>query len=168
MNEHMDDKFLNEAKAILEKGGLVVIPTETFYGIACDARSEKAANRLVTIKGREEGKPIPLIAGDKDIVKNSVSYLPVKYQRLANEFWPGALTMVLPSPVNFPVAITAGTRTVGIRVPGPSFARELARAFRGPITATSANRAGQQPPQSAGGVRPAYRRDRPGGAVYFL
>jgi len=144
----MRQEYLAEALATLNEGGLVVIPTETFYGIACDARSEKAADRLIRIKGRERGKPIPLIAGDIDVVRNSVSYLPVKFQHLANEFWPGALTMVLPSAKNFPIAITAGTRTVGIRVPGPSFARELAMAFKGPITATSANRAGQQPPQS--------------------
>ena len=147
VNVQIGEKILAEALAVLKQGGLVVIPTETFYGIACDARSTGAVNRLVRIKGRGAGKPVPLIAGDIDVVRNCVSYLPEKFQSLANEFWPGALTMVLPSAVNFPVTITAGTRTVGIRVPGPSFARELAIAFKGPVTATSANRAGQQPPQ---------------------
>jgi L-threonylcarbamoyladenylate synthase len=143
----MRQEYLAEALATLNEGGLVVIPTETFYGIACDARSTEAVDRLIRIKGREEGKPIPLIAGNTDVVKRSASSLPGNFQGLADRFWPGPLTMILSSSEIFPEQITAGTGTVGIRVPGPSFALELAMTFKGPLTATSANMAGQQPPQ---------------------
>ena len=145
VKKRMGEKFLKEALAVLEKGGLVIIPTETFYGIACDARSTEAVNRLIRIKGREEGKPIPLIAGSTEVARKSASSLPEVYKVLAREFWPGALTMVLPSADGFPAPITAGTRTIGIRIPGPSFALDLAKAFQGPVTATSANTAGQPP-----------------------
>jgi L-threonylcarbamoyladenylate synthase len=147
VKEVMRQEYLAEALATLNEGGLVVIPTETFYGIACDARSTEAVDRLIRIKGREEGKPIPLIAGNTDVVKRSASSLPENFQGLADRFWPGPLTVILPSDEGFPKPVTAGTGTVGIRVPGPSFALELAMTFKGPLTATSANMAGQQPPQ---------------------
>ncbi len=154
LNEQLGEKPLTEALAVLKQGGLVVIPTETFYGIACDARSTGAVNRLVRIKGRDEGKPIPLIAGGIDVVKRCASSLPKNFHDLADRFWPGPLTMILSSAEGFPEQITAGTGTVGIRVPGPSFALELAMAFKSPLTATSANRAGQQPPQKVKALDP--------------
>ncbi|TNF50643.1 threonylcarbamoyl-AMP synthase [bacterium] len=144
----MKPESLEKARAILEQGGLVVIPTETFYGIACDARSTEAVDHLVGIKGRDEGKPIPLIAGNVDVVKNLILSLPEKFQDLADRFWPGPLTMVLLSDEGFPKPVTAGTGTIGIRIPGPSFAFNLARTCSFPLTATSANRAGQQTPQT--------------------
>lgn len=137
--------IINEALAVLNEGGLVVIPTETFYGIACDARSAEAVSRLVQIKGREGGKPIPLIAGTTGAVKKCASSLPHRFQSLADRFWPGPLTLILNAARNFPSPITAETGTVGIRVPGQSFALDLAQAFSGPVTATSANRVGQTP-----------------------
>jgi L-threonylcarbamoyladenylate synthase len=139
---------LERAAAILTDGGLVIVPTETFYGIACDARDQGALTRLTVAKGRAEGKPLPLIAPDLETVLEYVRTEPDLLAPLADRFWPGPLTLVLPAGTGFPGEITAGTGTVGVRVPAPCFALDLARAFGGPITATSANPAGQPPPQS--------------------
>jgi len=151
---------LPEAFHILRRGGLAVIPTETFYCVACDALHAEAVRRLVLLKGRGKGKPVPLIAGSMEIVRGLTS--PLFLERclkagldpglLAERFWPGPLTLVLPSIPGLPPEITAGTGTIGIRVPGPSLALNLAREYGGPLTATSANLSGKAPPRSAGGI----------------
>ncbi|UCF31989.1 MAG: threonylcarbamoyl-AMP synthase [bacterium] len=143
---------LRTAVALLRNGGLVIVPTETFYGIACDALDPGAVGRLALLKARERGKPIPLIAGSVGAIREAVSELPPLFQSLAGAFWPGPLTLVLAARSIFPGEITAGTSTIGVRIPGESFALELARAFGGLITATSANVAGQPPPRSPGEI----------------
>ena len=153
---------LPEALHILRRRGLVVVPTETFYGIACDARNPEAVRRLLLLKGREEGKPVPLIAGGMKIVRSltSIAFLEryrksgLDLEALAERFWPGPLTLVLPAISDLPSEITAGTGTIGIRVPGPSVALDLARQFGGALTATSANLSGKAPPRSAADVDP--------------
>ncbi len=155
-----EQSLLRQAERVIRGGGLAVIPTETFYCVACDALHAEAVRRLILLKGREEGKPVPLIAGTVETVWSltSIPFLeqckksgldPVK---LTERFWPGPLTLVLPSIPDLPPEITAGTGTIGIRVPGPSPALNLAREYGGPLTATSANLSGKAPPRSAGGI----------------
>ena len=146
---------LKRGAAVLKDGGLVIVPTETFYGIAADARSPASVRRLALLKLRNRGKPIPLIAGDEPSAREMASPLPPVFETLAGAFWPGSLTLVLPAAHGFPAEITAGTTTFGVRVPGPSFALDLARAFGGLITATSANPARQPPPRSVGEIDPS-------------
>lgn len=135
--------------ALLRGGGVIAYPTETFYGLGALARDGAALERLARAKGRPEGKPLPLIAADLAMVEQ-VAEPGVTARRLAGRFWPGPLTLVLPARAGLPEPITAGTGTVGIRVPGSEVARALCRAAGGPIVSTSANPSGGPPPSSAG------------------
>ena len=148
MSSPVNETQLLQALDIVKGGGLIIIPTETFYGIACDSWSQAAVNRLVRIKGREWGKPIPLLVGSIAAARSAASAIPPRFEELAAQFWPGPLTLVIPAEKNFSSAITGGTGNIGIRIPGPSPALDLARAFGRPLTATSANPAGQPPPRS--------------------
>ncbi len=147
LQEAQESQF-RQAIRILRKGGLVIAPTETFYGIIGDAWSQKAVKRLVQLKGRDYGKPIPLIAGSTQMVKDAAVDISPLFDRLAAEFWPGPLTLVLKATKGFPRGITAGTDSIGIRIPSQSPALDLAKFYRRPLTATSANFADQPPPRS--------------------
>lgn len=140
--------------AIVRGGGVVAYPTETFYGLGALARDEVALGRLAHAKGRPEGKPLPLVAADEAMVEE-VARLEGLARRLAERFWPGPLTLVLPARPGLPAAITGGTGTVGIRVPGSEVARALCRAAGGPIVSTSANPSGGPPPAEAARIDPA-------------
>ena len=144
------------AAAVLRRGGLVVYPTETFYGLGALARNPAALERLARAKLRPEGKPLPLLAADLAQVEE-VAVLEGRAARLAARFWPGPLTLVLPARPDLPAEITAGTGTVGIRVPGSALARALARAAGGALVSTSANPSGGPPPARADEVSPALR-----------
>jgi len=147
--------LVEEAASLLRGGGLLVLPTETLYGLVCDALAPAVLARLVAAKGREAGKPIPLIAPDAAAVLKVVDPVPRLFNQLAAKFWPGPLTLILPARPDLPPEVTGGTRTVGIRVPGPSLALDIARAFGGPLTATSANLAGKRPASRVEELDPA-------------
>ncbi|MGD8353492.1 MAG: L-threonylcarbamoyladenylate synthase [Pseudomonadota bacterium] len=140
-----DESQFHQAVSILRDGGLIIAPTETFYGIIADAYSQKAIDRVVTLKEREFGNPIPLIAGDTITVSKSAAYIPPVFKPLADKFWPGPLTLVLKAAEGFPDGVTAGTGSIGIRIPAQSPALDLAKFIRGPLTATSANFSGRPP-----------------------
>lgn len=140
---------VRRAAEVLRGGGIVAYPTETFYGLGALASSREALARLAAAKLRPEGKPLPLLAADREMVAGVVARLGPAAAALADRFWPGALTLVLPAAAGLaPEIAVAGT--VGVRVPGSAAARELSRLAGGPITSTSANLAGGPPP-----IRPA-------------
>ena len=145
---------VRDAADVLRRGGLVAYPTETFYGLGALARDAAAVDRLARVKGRPDGKPLPLLAADRAQVEE-VAVLGDDAVRLADMFWPGPLTLVLPARPGLPAAITAGTGTVGVRVPGSETARALARAAGGAIVSTSANASGEPPPSSPDELAPA-------------
>ncbi len=145
---------VREAAELLRRGGVVADPTETFYGLGALARDAGAVERLARVKGRPDGKPLPLLAADRAQVEE-VALLGPSAARLADACWPGPLTLVLPARPGLAEAITAGTGTVGIRVPGGEIARALAAAAGGAIVATSANLSGEPPPASADALAPA-------------
>ena len=147
LKEAVESQF-RKAIRILRNGGLVIAPTETFYGIVGDAWSQKAIKRLVQLKERDYGKPIPLIAGDVRMASTAAAELPPAFKPLTEAFWPGPLTLVMKAARGFPTGITAGTDSIGIRVPAQSPALDLAKFYRGPLTATSANFSGHPPPRS--------------------
>lgn len=144
------------AAAALRRGAIVVYPTETFYGLGALARDEAALDRLARAKLRPAGKPLPLLAADLAQVEE-VAVLTGRAARLAAALWPGPVTLVLPARPGVPDAITAGTRTVGVRIPGSAVARALARAAGGALVSTSANPSGGPPPAQAGDLDPALR-----------
>jgi L-threonylcarbamoyladenylate synthase len=145
---------VRDAADVLRRGGLVAYPTETFYGLGALARDAAAVDRLARVKGRPDGKPLPLLAADRAQVEE-VAVLGDDAVRLADMFWPGPLTLVLPARPGLSAVITAGTGTVGIRVPGSETARALARAAGGAIVSTSANASGEPPPSSPDELAPA-------------
>jgi len=139
---------------VLRRGGLVAYPTETFYGLGALARDRAALARLARAKLRPEGKPLPLLAADLAQVEE-VAVVTPEAARLAASFWPGPLTLVLAAVPGLDDAITAGTATVAIRVPGSDVARALARAAGGALVSTSANVSGEPPPADAAALSPA-------------
>lgn len=129
--------------AALARGGIVVYPTETFYGLGARALDGGAVAAVVALKGRDAGKPIAVILSEVAQVRCVVARIPAPAQRLIERWWPGPLTLVLPARGDLPPELTAGTGTVGVRVSSHPVARALAAA--GPLTATSANPGGMPP-----------------------
>jgi len=134
---------IQEAATWIRNGGVVAIPTDTLYGLACDPFRADAVSRLVTVKGRAAGQALPLIAADAAQVAEHLGTLPPLGVRLAEQFWPGPLTLIVGAPASLVRDVTGDTGTVGVRVPADEVARAIAAACGRPITATSANVSGQ-------------------------
>jgi L-threonylcarbamoyladenylate synthase len=133
---------LERAAALLMRGGVIVYPTETFYGLGAHPRSEKTIERVYRIKGRGFDKPLPLIASDIVAVRAAVAAWPEVAERLAAVFWPGPLTLLLPASPCLPLSLHAGTGNLAIRISPHPVARELAERAGGLLISTSANRSG--------------------------
>jgi L-threonylcarbamoyladenylate synthase len=136
-----DHPELTKAIEALRSGELVIYPTETLFAIGADALSQQALERIYAIKGREPAKPIAMIAADAASAFSVASIIPEAARRLAAEFWPGPLTLVLPPRTGLPDGVV-GPDGVGIRVSPHPVACALAAGLGHPITATSANLSG--------------------------
>jgi L-threonylcarbamoyladenylate synthase len=134
--------FPREVVDALRGGGLAVYPTDTLYGLGTDPRSEEGLARLLSVKGRIPGKPIPLLLDVPDRAADWAARIPSVAARLMERFWPGALTIVVPARPDVAAAVTGGRATVGLRVPDHPLPRALAGALGGAVTGTSANRGG--------------------------
>jgi L-threonylcarbamoyladenylate synthase len=117
------------------------------YGLGADALSAAAVERLVAVRGREEGKPILVLVADAGMAGAVAAAVPFAARRLAERFWPGPLTLVLPARSGLPAALTAGTGTIGVRVPGSEVAAAVVAGLGRPVTAPSANPPGGVPPR---------------------
>ena len=135
---------LEDGIAALRASELVVYPTETFYAIGADAFSSTALRRLFQVKGREPGRPVGLIAADTAMAFSVAREVSIDARRLADAFWPGPLTLVLPARDNIAPEL-AGADGVGVRVSPNPVARALGAGIGRPITATSANLSGTAP-----------------------
>ena len=134
----------DEAVRILMHGGVVVIPTDTVYGLAAHPDFPEAVARLYSLKGREERKPIALLASDATAAERFLGRpMPPRAVELALRFWPGALTLVLPA---------VDGRFEGLRVPNLEWTRRLLAACGGVLRVTSANLSGQRPATDAPGA----------------
>jgi L-threonylcarbamoyladenylate synthase len=151
----LDMPGLGEAIVALRSGELVVFPTETFYGIAADPFSSAALGRLFAIKGRDPQKPIALIAADASMAFSVASEISSIARILAKAFWPGPLTIVLPARAGFPAPMIGPDGGVGVRVSPHPIARALSEGIGRPITATSANRSGEEPAMTLRAAREA-------------
>ncbi len=144
-----DDPALPEnvadAAAALRAGELIVFPTETFYAIGADPMQPNALAAIVRVKGREPDKPIALIAADTVSAFAIARNIPADARLLAEAFWPGPLTVVLPARDGLNKALIGASGGIGVRVSPHPTARALAAAAGGLITATSANLSGQPP-----------------------
>jgi L-threonylcarbamoyladenylate synthase len=131
-----------EAAKWIRIGRLVAIPTDTLYGLAADPFQPDAIARLYAAKGRPSDKALPLIAADLEQIQATLGPLSQAGRRLADRFWPGPLTLLVPAPASLARDVSGGTGRVGVRVPDEPVARAICRAVGRPITATSANRSG--------------------------
>lgn len=137
--------FLKLAAHILSEDGLVVFPTDTLYGIACNALSKKAIIKVYKAKGRGFKKPLSIACHSIAQAEKYAKFDSISL-KLAKKFLPGPLTIVLPMKYKFPKELTSGSEKVGIRIPDNRVALELIEEFGYPITATSANISGNKDP----------------------
>jgi L-threonylcarbamoyladenylate synthase len=137
------------AARILQAGGLVAFPTETVYGLGANALDVAAVAKIFAAKGRPATNPIIVHVADIDDARPLVSAWPDIAQKLAERFWPGPLTLVLPKHQGVPELVTAGGPTVAVRVPAHPVALTLLRACRLPLAAPSANRSTELSPTRA-------------------
>jgi len=137
------------AAAEIQSGHLVAFPTETVYGLGANALDEAAVRRIFVAKGRPAEDPLIVHLSSPDDLPRVVRYLPPQAEALARTFWPGPLTLVLPSHSAIPRSVTAGLQTVAVRVPAHAVALALLRASGVPIAAPSANRFGHTSPTTA-------------------
>ncbi|MCW5938391.1 MAG: threonylcarbamoyl-AMP synthase [Fimbriimonadaceae bacterium] len=143
-----------EAARVIREGGVVVMPTETVYGLACDALNDRAVARVFELKGRPNENPLIVhIAGLDDLPKVAESWPPI-VEKLAERFWPGPLTMVLPKLPSVPFQTTGGLDTVAVRVPDHDVALVLIEESERPLAAPSANPFGRLSPTRAEDVDP--------------
>jgi len=133
------------AASVIRSGGVVIYPTETFYGLGGDPRSDVAVEGVYRIKGRDFGKPLPLIAADKASLRKVVAKWPPAAERLAEIFWPGPLTLVLAAASLLPPRVHAHTGKIAVRISSHPVAHSLATAAGGLLISTSANASGQPP-----------------------
>jgi L-threonylcarbamoyladenylate synthase len=130
------------AASVVRHGGVIVYPTETFYGLGGRPDLEETVERIYLIKGRDFKKPLPLIAADLDAVRRAVAQWPPVAEKLAQAFWPGPLTMVLPASPHLPQLLHAHTGKAAVRISSHPVAGVLAASVGGLLIATSANIAG--------------------------
>ncbi len=140
------DAAAAKAAAVIARGGIIVYPTDTLYGLGVNALDVHALEKVRALKGREKKKPMSILLSSVDEIERH-AVLGVEARALADKYLPGALTIVVPAREHIPAALTLNG-AVGVRVPADSFAYALAVMSEFPVTATSANIAGMPTPET--------------------
>lgn len=147
--EHLNMEAIQKAGKILREGGLVAFPTETVYGLGGNALDPKASMKIYAAKGRPSDNPLIVhIADIKDLAKITTE-IPEGARILAEKYWPGPLTMILPKADSVPKETTGGLESVAVRFPSDRIAQELIKAAGGFVAAPSANTSGRPSPTMA-------------------
>lgn len=144
-----DDEIIHTAGDIIKSGGLVAFPTETVYGLGGDALNPDSSRKIYAAKGRPSDNPLIIHICKLEDIYRIVSDFPEKAKKLAREFWPGPLTMVLPKSDKVPKETTGGLNTVAVRMPVDPIALSFIEAAGGYVAAPSANLSGRPSPTSA-------------------
>jgi len=144
------------ATALLEDG-IIAYPTETFYALGAAAFSRKAVERVYRLKRRDPVKPLSVIVSDLEMLGEIAGPFPPSFRVLAEEFWPGPLTLVLPASERLPEFMPGPAGTIAVRIPPLAWLRRLVRDIRQPLTATSANLAGEMEMADPAGVAAVFR-----------
>lgn len=150
--EKGDGSIFASALRILNSGGLIAYPTESFYALGVCATHEGAVKKLFALKKRPADKPLPIIVGDRDVLMSIVKKVPDQAGDLMKRYWPGPLTLIFEARDSIPPLLTGGSGKVAVRVPGPGIALDMVRMLKMPVTATSANPSGGRPAVTAGEV----------------
>jgi L-threonylcarbamoyladenylate synthase len=154
-NAGPDPEIIQRAAALIRSGKLVAFPTETVYGLGANALDAGAVERIFRVKGRPASSPLIVHVHSHEAARDLVTHWPPAAEKLATEFWPGPLTIVLTKREFIPDIVTASLPTVGVRVPANAIALALLAEARVPIAAPSANRFTQLSPTTAEHVRNA-------------
>lgn len=151
----MDERYTDIQRAVeaLRRGDVVAIPTDTVYGLAASLESAAAIEKLFEIKGREATKAIPVLVDGRQSLSTFALDVPSAAKRLADAFWPGALTIVLQASSRVPASIHRGAATVGLRMPDSDIALSIIATCGGGLAVTSANLSGEPEARSALEVR---------------
>ncbi len=155
--ELLSDDRIHRAVERLRQGGLVAFPTDTLYALGADAFNSQAVQRVFRAKHRPPDMGLPLLLSDSDMLPQVATDVPPIAKALADRFWPGSLTILLPKSVKVSDMVTGGHNTVAVRVPDHALALELIAALGNPITGTSANVTGGPDP-----VTPQHVREQMG------
>lgn len=151
-----DEAALGRALAVLRDEGVLVMPTDSVYGIGCAATAGNPAHRRIfEIKRRDPAQTLPWLVGSPDALDAYGAGVPAWMRDLAREFWPGALTLVVPSSAAVPEEYRRpGDGTIGLRMPASPLVCELAARLGAPLATTSANTHGAPSPASGAGLEP--------------
>lgn len=144
-----DPQAIALATSVLRQGGLVVFPTDTVYGVGAAVDRPEAVARIYLVKGRPLDRPIPVLISSLNQIERLVTRVEERVRRLAEAFWPGALTIVLPAQDWLPEEIVRDTGAVGLRMPDHPVALAVIEASGGALATTSANRSGEKEACSA-------------------
>lgn len=140
-----DANWVEQAVAHLAAGGVLALPTETVYGLACSPLSSAGVTRLYALKGRDADKPLPLQVDSVPAAVQAGFAFSSQARRLAERFWPGPLTLVLPRPDYLPPEFAPGSTSVALRIPDHPITLRLLRRLNTPLAVTSANLSGEPP-----------------------
>ena len=146
-------EFIDEALKVLKAGGVILYPTDTVWGLGCDATNSAAVQRIFSIKRRSEAKSLVLLAADLDMVARHVRQIPSIAIDLV-EVNDAPMTIVYPGAEGLAPEVVAEDGSVGIRIPMHEFCRELLRRFRKPLVSTSANISGEPAPAGYRDIAP--------------
>jgi L-threonylcarbamoyladenylate synthase len=148
MIQRDSEESRSEAARIIANGGVIAFRTDTFYGLGADPLNSEAVRKIKELKGREDDKPILLLISDLNQVDKFVAQSDF-FKFVAARHWPAPLTLIGLSLPHVPIELTAGTNSLGIRLPDDEGVRDFVRVCGGVLTATSANISGQPPARTA-------------------
>jgi L-threonylcarbamoyladenylate synthase len=139
----------SRCREVISRGGVIAYPTDTFYGLGVDPKNPVALKRLYEIKGRKADQPILLLIAKAEDVNKWTAEINPASEHLMEKFWPGPLTLIFKARKDVLRELTAGTGTIGLRVPGNKLTRSLLDFLGIALTGTSANVSGGSSPQTA-------------------
>jgi L-threonylcarbamoyladenylate synthase len=137
------------ARKVIDGGGLLAFLTDTFYGLGADPFNIKAVERINRLKEREGRKAVLVVISAREVADRFITEKTALFEEITEHYWPGPLTIVCKARPDVPEGITAGSGTIGLRLPGDEKVREFIHACGGALTATSANLAGEPPARTA-------------------
>ena len=151
-----DGRALEVAIGVLQHGGVIAFPTDTVYGIGASLEHPAALRRIYDLKGRSPDKPLPILISRAEIIDQLSPDVDERLIELAQQFWPGALTIVLPAADHLPAEVKAPDNTIGVRLPNHSIPLTIAERAGGAIATTSANISGTDAALAATEIQKAF------------
>jgi L-threonylcarbamoyladenylate synthase len=137
------EKAFSRCRDVVRAGGIIVYPTDTYYGMGADPRNREAVKRIFALKKRSPGQPLLVLLADAAQVRDWAAHVSSDAERLMKQYWPGPLTLVFDAQPQVLVVVTGGTGSIGLRVPGNAVTRQLLHVVGTALTGTSANISGQ-------------------------